>query len=134
MLKKAGKLKIIVSGILLTLLLTGIALTSLSTSFAQFSATRTVGVQVGSWWEVSVVAEGNMTGFNATNQPDYAKFNVTGISGTNVTLQTLWRYANGTQITLTGSVDVENGSGDFAGLIIAADLNKRARFTMEHGT
>jgi parallel beta-helix repeat protein len=124
MLERAGKLKMIATGILLTLLLMVMTLTSLSTSLAQVSATRTVGVQVGSWWEVSVVAEGNMTGFNATNQPDYAKFNVTGISGTNVTLQTLWRYANGTQMTLTGSVDVENGSGDLTGLIIAADLNK----------
>jgi parallel beta-helix repeat protein len=124
MLEEAGKLKAIVSGVLLTLLLMGMALTSLSTSLAQVSATRTVGVQVGSWWEVSAVAEGNMTGFNAANQPDYAKFDVTGISGTNVTLQTLWRYANGTQMSLTGSVDVENGSGDLAGLIIAAGLNK----------
>jgi hypothetical protein len=87
-------------------------------------STRTVGVEVGNWAAYSVLAEGNMTGLNATNTPQSYTITVTGISGTNVTCQTVEKFTNGTQKTGTGSVDVNNGSGNMTGFLIAANLNQ----------
>lgn len=89
--------------------------------------TRTVGVQVGSWGEYSLVASGNLTSltsFNATNIPVNETITVATISGTNVTCQTLENFKNNTQKIGTGSVDVESGSGNLTVFLIAANLNK----------
>lgn len=83
--------------------------------------TRTVGVQVGSWAHYSFLVEGNVTG--VPNEPVNATLTVTGISGTNVTCQTVENFKNGTQKAGTGSVDVNSGSGNTSGNIIAANLN-----------
>jgi hypothetical protein len=86
--------------------------------------TWTVGVHIGDWAEYSFVAEGNLTGFSSTNIPESGNVTVTGISGTNITCQSWYSLTNGTQETDTGSVDVESGSGNMTGGVIAADLNE----------
>ena len=86
-------------------------------------STRAVGVQVGQWAEYDLFADGNATGFDPTNIPAHAKMTVTGISSTNVTLQSLEDFTNGTQITSAGIIDVESGQGNETGTIIAANLN-----------
>jgi hypothetical protein len=98
-----------------------------STWGTYLSTSRTVGVYVGSWGEYSFVASGNLTSltnFNATNIPVNETITVATISGTNVTCQTLENFKNNTQKAGTGSVDVESGSGNLTGFLIAANLNK----------
>jgi hypothetical protein len=87
------------------------------------SPARTVGVHVGDWEETTNSAQGNLTGFNATNVPVHGKLTVVGISGTNVTCQILSTYKNGTQKTTTGHIDVGTGLGNATGILIAANLN-----------
>lgn len=60
---------------------------------------------------------------NKANVPVDLKLTVAGISGTNVTCQIWGQFANGTQETGTGSVDVETGSGNLTTYIVAANLN-----------
>lgn len=92
-------------------------------SISAVALTRTVGVHVGDSAEYSVFAQGNATLFNATNMPTIASFTVTGINGTNVTCGISWTFANSTQKTGIGHIDVETGEGNFSLFIIAADLN-----------
>jgi uncharacterized membrane protein len=112
-----------VTVVLLSVALLCVALGVRSTLGIYLPSTRTVGVQVGNWATYSVLAEGNMTGFNATTPESYT-FTITGISGANVTCQTFEKFTNGTQETGTGSVDVNSGSGNMTGFLIAANLNQ----------
>ena len=58
------------------------------------------------------------------NNTDYFQVNITGVSGTMVSFNTLWKFTNGTEIPKTEYIDVANGndSGDFWA-IYAANLN-----------
>ena len=58
------------------------------------------------------------------NNTDYFQVNITGVSGTMVSFNTLWKFTNGTEIPKTEYVNVANGndSGDFWA-IYAANLN-----------
>ena len=85
--------------------------------------TRTVGVQVGNWAEYNVFVDGNATYLNKINIPVSDRFTVATISGTNITCQGFETFKNLTQRAITGSIDVESGSGNMSGFIIAANLN-----------
>jgi hypothetical protein len=84
----------------------------------------TVGVHVGDSFTYSITGISTLQseeatvspGFDQYNQTDYYKVSVTGITDTNVSLSTVWRFLNGTEvngqlmINLTdGRESVENG-------------------------
>jgi hypothetical protein len=113
-----------VTVVLLSVALLCVAFGVRSTLGIYLPSTRTVGVQVGNWAAYSALAEGNMTGFNATNVPVSLKITVSAISGTNVTCQTVENFENGTQKPGTGSIDVNSGGDNLTAWIIAANLNQ----------
>jgi hypothetical protein len=84
---------------------------------------RTAGVQVGDWANYSASASGNWTEFVPADVPVSESVTVTDVTGTNVTLEMVSTFSNTSQTTDTGIVDVETGSGNASGSIIAANLN-----------
>ena len=84
----------------------------------------TVGVHVGDSFTYSITGISSLQseeatispGFEQYNQTDYYRVSVEGITDTNVSLSTVWRFLNGTEVTgqqminLTdGKQSVENG-------------------------
>jgi hypothetical protein len=77
----------------------------------------TVGVHVGDTFTYSIIGtvsfdspEATITpGFEAYNQTDYYKVTITGITGTNVTLQTAWRFLNGSETDGLQTIDLSTG-------------------------
>jgi len=78
----------------------------------------TVGVQVGDTFTYSIKGIVQLTGLEATpspgfeqyNQTDYYKVVVTNVNGTSVTLDTTWRFLNGTEINKQQTIDIANGN------------------------
>jgi len=76
-----------------------------------------VGVNVGDSFTYSIVGMSNLTaieavetpGFLQYNQTDYYKITITGVNGTSVSLDTLWRFQNGTEVTGEQTISLSNG-------------------------
>jgi len=96
---------------------------------------RTVGVTEGSWFKYEVEVNWNSTDpdvlfppmddeeWEITKATEWVKMTVTGVSGTNVSLQYLCHFKNGTEENGEDYVDVETGDGANATLtIISANL------------
>ena len=79
----------------------------------------TVGVHVGDSFTYSITGESTLLspeatvtpGFEQYNQTDYYKVTITGVTGENVTFDTVWRFLNGTQVDGSQSIDLSNGQG-----------------------
>ena len=77
----------------------------------------TVGVYVGDSFTYSIMGTSTLTapeavetpGFSQYNQTDYYKLTITGVNGTSVSLDTLWRFINGTEVTGKQTIDLSNG-------------------------
>ncbi len=77
----------------------------------------TVGVKAGDTFTYSIKGIVNLEGegalpsegFERYNQTDYFKATVTDVSGTNVSLDTVWRFLNGTEITDSQNFDISAG-------------------------
>jgi hypothetical protein len=89
-----------------------------ATTFAQtLPTTLTPGVKVGDTFTYSVKGLWSSNDPNATmgddirqmNMTDYFKVEVTGVSGAEVTLHTIWRFTNGTEITGDTTRDLDTG-------------------------
>ena len=97
---------------------------------------RIVGVNVGDWFEYNDVAvtwssnDPNATfppsgweWLKETNETEWMRLSVEQVSGTNITLQMLTHYRNGTEETSGGDVDIDTGDGNMTFMAISADLN-----------
>lgn len=96
---------------------------------------RTVGVAEGDWFNYGVEVNWNSTDPDAISPPsaygdweimngtEWVKMTVTGVSGTNVSLQYVSHYKNGTEEIEDGYIDVDTGDEANASLtIISANL------------
>ncbi len=78
----------------------------------------TVGVHVGDVFTYNITGTSTLIGLDAVdlpgffqyNQTDYYKITVSDIIGTNVSLNTLWRFKNGTEVAGTQTIDIANGA------------------------
>lgn len=76
-----------------------------------------VGIHVGDGFTYSIVGASTLTdidavetpGFSLYNQTDYYKITITGVNGTSVSFDILWRFINGTEITGKQTIDLSNG-------------------------
>lgn len=93
------------------------------------------GVHVGDTFTYHLQGTSILTGLDAVepagfwqyNATNYYKVTITGVNGSNVSLDTEWRFTNGTAITGTQTIDLANGqqtddNGFWA--IYASNLNK----------
>ena len=77
-----------------------------------------VGVQVGDTFTYSLSGTSTLTGLDAVDTPnfgqynatDYYKITITGIDKTNVTMDTVWKFLNGTEIDTPQRLDIANGN------------------------
>ena len=94
----------------------------------------TVGVNVGDSFTYNITSTSTLIGLDAVeppgffqyNQTDYYKITITDINGTNVSLNTIWHFKNGTDVTGKQQIDIANGKkADENGFwaIYPADLN-----------
>jgi hypothetical protein len=124
------KQKVVLLHFVLTFLLSAMIVT---TAAAQ---ERTAGVTEGDWFTYEVDACWNSNDPNAiyppvdyenweiTNQTEWAKMEITSVSGTNVSVQYLTHFENGTEDIGDGYIDVATGDESNAALtIIAANLD-----------
>jgi len=101
---------------------------TVATALAQ---SGTVVVSAGDWFKYgNITVNWNSNDTSATPPAGVQlngatlTFNVTTISGTNVTGRLTTQYKNGTEITSSGWVDVDTGDGaNLPGLLISANLN-----------
>jgi len=97
---------------------------------------RTVGVTEGNWFSYGVDASWNSTDPNAPLPPsaygdweimngtEWVKMTITGVSGTNISLQYVSHYKNGTEEIENGYIDVDTGDEENATLtVISANLD-----------
>ncbi len=94
----------------------------------------TVGVHIGDNFTYNITSTSTLIGLDAVeppgffqyNQTEYYKITITDITGTNVSMNTLWRFKNGTEVIGTQLLDIANGkkvddNGFWA--LYPADLN-----------
>ena len=76
------------------------------------------GNSSGDSFTYSIVGTSTLTGLDAVetpgfsqyNQTDYYKITITGVNGTSVSFDTLWRFQNGTETTGSQAIDLSNGN------------------------
>ena len=94
-----------------------------------------VGIHVGDTFTYKLTGVSNMTSPDAVTPDGFSIYNntkdyvvtVTGISGTKVTLNTVWELSNGTQIVSPQTIDISNGNRTDANgfwALYPSDLNK----------
>jgi hypothetical protein len=94
-----------------------------------------VGVHVGDTFTYKITGVSNLTSSDATTPAGFSIYNdtrdyvvtVTGVSGTKVTLNTVWTLLNGTQYVNPQTIDISNGNRtDTNGFwaLYPANLNK----------
>jgi hypothetical protein len=94
---------------------------------------RTVGVTVGDWFKY-----GDITGSWSSNDPNSTRpsgwisevnetewilMSIEDVSGTNITVQSIIHFTNGTEITEGGYADIDTGDGTMTFIAISANLN-----------
>lgn len=78
----------------------------------------TVGVKVGDTFIYSIKGMVDLTGLNAVptpgfdtyNQTDYYKVTITAVDNTSVTMDTTWRFLNGTELKSPQTLNLANGN------------------------
>ncbi len=78
----------------------------------------TVGVRVGDTFTYSIVGTSEFAeegtndtpGFDQYNQTDYFKITITDVTGTNVSMDSVWRFLNGTQLSYKQTLDIASGN------------------------
>ncbi len=113
--KKGTSKKIYIAIVLLVILIVaGIALI-----YATLTTPKpvVVGVKVGDTFTYSLQGVSILTsldavepeGFSQYNQTDYYKVVITAINGTRVSMDTKWRFLNGTEVNSSQTIDIANG-------------------------
>jgi len=114
--------------ILLTLVLVFLLSAMVVTSSAQ---PRIVGVSEGDWFkygEITVSWSSNDPNatvpdhLNESNETEWLYGVVADVYGTNITIQTVAHYRNGTEKTESGYVDIDTGDGNMTIWAISANL------------
>jgi hypothetical protein len=98
-----------------------------------FAQSEVVGVSEGDWFSYGFSLDwysddANMTLdedeiFDYLMEGELVRFEVFGVSGSNVTGQFEINYENGTQKVIEGWVDVATGDGEFSNWVISSGLN-----------
>lgn len=106
--------------ILIIVLLSALLVASIAAVYyTQFAPVRVdVGVKVGDTFTYSLQGTCILigldavepTGFSDLNQTDYYKVIITDINGTSVTMDTIWRFKNGTEDKAVQTIDLANGA------------------------
>ena len=97
-------------------------------------AKASAGVHVGDTFTYSIMGYSNLTdlnavespGFSQYNQTDHFKVTVNAVNGSSVTLETDWRFKNGTDVIVDQTVDLSNGAESITNgfwAIYTANLN-----------
>ncbi|MGD0449834.1 MAG: hypothetical protein ABSA79_02120 [Candidatus Bathyarchaeia archaeon] len=131
--KKTSSKKLYFAIILIVIIAVSAAAVIYVTQFSK--ATIKVGVHVGDTFTYKLIGVSNLTSPDAVTPDGFSIYNdtkdytvtVTGISGTNVTLNTVWELLNGTQITSPQTIDISNGNRtDTSGFwaLYPSNLNK----------
>lgn len=96
-----------------------------------YAQVRTVGVSEEDWFKYGFTLNWDYE-LNATTedflfadflQGDWITLTIKDVTGTNVTGEFTIHFENGTEKSLTGSVDLVTGDGDLRNWLISADLN-----------
>jgi hypothetical protein len=108
----------------------------IETTLAQTGQTAQPGVSAGNTFTYDIKGYYTSDDPNATfpdsmlqlNMTDYFKVTVTSVSGSDVSVSTVWRFTNGTEITGNSTVNVETGiyTGQFYA-VYATNLAEGAR-------
>ena len=77
----------------------------------------TVGVKIGDTFTYNITSTSTLIGLDAVelpgffqyNQTEFYKITITDITGTNVSMNTLWRFKNGTEVTGIQLLDLATG-------------------------
>lgn len=113
-----------------------VAVASIAVAYSTLTAKKVeVGVNVGDTFTYKlqgnfrpIASDATATpGFSMYNNTDYYKVTITGINDTTVTMDTVWRFLNGTDANSEQTIDIANGlKSDEYGFwaIYAANLNK----------
>jgi hypothetical protein len=112
---KKGHTKLYLALILVVI----ISIASLAAAYAVLSAPKpvVVGVQVGDTFTYKLTGTYELTGANATpapgfsmyNDTDYYKITITAINVTQVSMDTSWKFLNGTEIKTPQTLDIASG-------------------------
>jgi hypothetical protein len=104
-------------GVLLVAIL---AVAAVAAAYAIMSAPApvAVGVHVGDTFTYSIQGDSESgdidtqptPGFEIYNQTDYFKVTITDVKDTHVSMDTTWRFLNGSEINLTQIIDIANGN------------------------
>ena len=117
--RKGSSKKVYIAIFLLVILIVATAAIIYVTQPAPVKAV--VGVHVGNSsgdsFTYSIVGTSTLTGLDAVetpgfsqyNQTDYYKITITGVNGTSVSFDTLWRFKNGTDVNGKQTIDISNG-------------------------
>ncbi|UCE96706.1 MAG: hypothetical protein JSV51_03700 [Candidatus Bathyarchaeota archaeon] len=92
---------------------------------------RTVGVNVGEWFEYDHIFDWSSSDPNATIPPyfelvseiEWTNITILDVSGTNVTFQSVMHLKNGTDLTNLGLTDVDTGEGNATNWVVSANLD-----------
>ena len=113
-----------------------ISVASAAVAYATLTAKKIeVGVKIGDTFTYSLTGSAELSetdsamsdGFEKYNQTDYFKVTITAINNTQISMDTLWKFKNGTEITDLQTIDIANGqkSDDYGfWAIYPANLNK----------
>jgi hypothetical protein len=96
------------------------------------ATTRMVGVSVGNKFRYSNIVSWNSTDLSAKpssnlvedNNTQWGEITVAGISGTNITVQSITHYKNGTEVTMDGWKDIDTGATNMSlfPIVVSANL------------
>jgi hypothetical protein len=114
--RKSSSKKIYLAIILLVVLIA--ASVAAIIAYQPKAAGVTVGVHVGDTFTYELKGFSNLTsidavetpGFSQLNDTDYYQVTITGVNGTVVSLDTLWRFNDGTQTTAQQTIDLSDGN------------------------
>jgi hypothetical protein len=130
--RKRSKKKLYIALTLIVLLIVSIA----AVAYAAWprAPVATVGVHVGDSFTYSLMGTSILDdldsvqtpGFEAYNQTDYFEVTITEVTDTNVSLVTVWRFMNGTEVNGHQTIDLSNGQQSVTNgfwAIYSANLN-----------
>ncbi len=100
------------------LLILIVAIAGVAAAYAVLSVKPVeVGVKVGDTFTYDLEGTSTLTAANATETPGFYQYNqtesykvtITAVNGTNVSLDAVWKFINGTEVSYQQNIDVANG-------------------------
>lgn len=136
--KKAISKKVYIAIILVAILVIATATIVYMVAFNSGASKVSVGVHAGDIFTYKLTGtavlfssdanpNSEYSDFASLNNTDYFKIAITGINGSIVSFDTVWRFSNGTEVSNSQTIDLSNGANsDQNGFwaIYASNLNK----------